>query len=133
MARVDWVEDRLQNWARWWLGRRGELGYGSTNPLGAGGGGRYREASIPIMDAEASATDEAIGRLQPAGLGLTVREFYAGAGGIADKAARLCCSEATIYRRIEQAHAQLAEDFRAQRERAMVERNRVQQLQRSAR
>lgn len=129
MPRIDWVEERLQNWARWWLGRRGELGYGSTNPLGAGGGGRYREASIPIMDAEASATEDAIGRLQPAGLGLTVREYYVGAGGIADKAARLCCSEATVHRRIEQAHAQLAEDFRAQRERAQAERDRVERLQ----
>lgn len=130
MPRIDWVEDRLQNWALWWLGRRGELGYGSTNPLGASGGGRYREASVPVMDAEADATDQAISRLSPSGLGLTVREFYAGAGGMADKCARLACSEATVYRRIEQAHAQLAEDFRAQRERAQAERARVEGLQR---
>lgn len=129
MPRIDWVEERLQNWALWWLGRRGELGYGSSNPLGAGGGGGYREATVPIMDAEASNTDEAIGRLSPPGLALTVREFYAGAGGIADKAQRLACSEATIHRRVEQAHAQLAEDFRGQRERAQAERARVERLQ----
>ena len=133
MARIEWVEYRLQNWARWVLARgdSGGLGY-SRIQLGQPEAGRrslYVETKIPINDVEASATDDAVDRLYPPGLSLTVREFYTGRGGIADKARRLCCAESTIYARIDAAHRQLADALVDQQRRAKQERERVEALQ----
>lgn len=130
MARIDWIELRLQNWARWVLARRGELGFQSSDTMRAGGTAGYRQAAIPIGDAEASDTDQAIRRLYPGGLALAVHEFYTGQGGVADKAARLCIAESILYRRIDQAHAQLAEHFLAKQDKAKAERARVEALAR---
>jgi hypothetical protein len=129
MARIDWVEQRLQNWARWKLARGGdgELGYAAVNLHAADAGrGGYVTASIPISDVEASDTDEAVGRLYPGGLRLTVLEVYVGRGGIRDKAMRLACSEATIHARVDQAHRQLADHFLAQADKRRRERERVE-------
>jgi len=40
MARIDWVETRLQNWARWRLARGGDgqLGYAAVSLADADGG-----------------------------------------------------------------------------------------------
>ena len=136
MPRLDWVEERLQNWALWKIARGGgELGYGGSD-LGAANGGRsgYITAAIPIMEAEASATDDAVNGLVPAGTVKTVHEYYVGPGGHQDKAVRLGISVAAMYARIEKAHHQLAEMFvaqREQRERQRLERERVEALQRS--
>lgn len=136
MPRIDWVEERLQNWARWKIARGGgELGYGGID-LGTANGGRsgYVTASIPILETEASATDDAVNRLVPAGTVLTVHEYYVGPGGHQEKALRLGISVAAMYARIEKAHQQLAELFiaqREQRERQRLERERVELLQRS--
>lgn len=132
MARIEWVEHRLQNWARWQLCRGGGvLGYAQVQLASGVNAGRdgYVTAAIPISDVEASETDTAIGRLNPPGLALTVREVYAGAGGLRDKAQRLCCSEATVHARVDQAHKQLAAFFLDAEQRRKVERARVEQLQ----
>jgi hypothetical protein len=129
MARIDWIEQRLQNWARWKLARGGdgELGYAQVD-LHAADAGRsgYVTATIPISDVEASDTDEAVARLYPGGLRLTVLEVYVGRGGIKDKAKRLACSEATIHARIDHAHRQLADHFLAQADKRRRERERVE-------
>jgi hypothetical protein len=135
MPRIDWVEARLQNWALWKTARGGgNLGCGGTD-LGAANGGRsgYVTASIPIMEVEASATDDAVNRLVPAGTVLTVHKYYLGPGGHQDRALSLGISVAAMYARIEKAHHQLAELFIAQREereRRRLERERVEALQR---
>lgn len=134
MARIEFVEERLQNWARWKIARgAGEMGY-SQSDMGGANGGRsgYVTAAVPIVDAEASATDEAVGRLHPGGLSLTVHAFYCGAGGHKDKAALLWCSVAAMYARIDQAHRQLADHFLAQQDRQRAERARVDALQRGS-
>lgn len=131
MPRIDWIEERLQNWARWKIARTtGDTGH-SARDLGAANGGRsgYITAAVPIIEAEAAATDEAIERLDPPGLGLTVHRFYLDTGGHVEKAARLCISVATMYARIDRAHQQLAEHFRARQERQRQERARIQALQ----
>lgn len=134
MARIDWVEDRLQNWARWKVARGGgNMGYSGVDLAGANGGrSGYVTAAVPILDAEAAATDEAVGRLQPGGLCLTVHQFYCGPGGHKEKAGQLCCSVPAMYARIDQAHRQLADHFLAQQERQRVERARVEALQRGS-
>ncbi len=136
MARIDWIEQRLQVWARWVLtrGGGGVLGYAGVN-LADSDAGRsgYASAAVPLLEAEAADTDAAVQQLTPTGLRLTVAEYYAGRGGIADKAARLCCAEATVYARLDQAHRQLAAHFVALSARRKEERARVEALQQQAR
>lgn len=131
MARVEWVEQRLLNWARWKLGGGGEgrMGYAAVK-LGGPNAGRsgYVTAAVPVLEAEASATDDAVNRLTPAGLSLTVHRYYLDNGGHQEKAQALGISVATLYARIERAHVQLAVDFQEQRERRQRERDRVEAL-----
>lgn len=135
MARDEEIERRLRVWARWLLTRGGSgvMGYAKVDlaEIVVGGGG-YATASVPLLAAEAAETDEAVQLLYPGGLKLTVLEYYAGRGGIAEKAARLCCSEATIHHRLGQVHRQLAEHFAAREQKRRQERERVEQLQRAA-
>jgi hypothetical protein len=139
MARIEWIEHRLLNWARWKMQRGGGvggLGYASVNLIGAlSGGGRQHcaETVVPTNEIEAAATDAAISRLHPGGLALAVREHYTGRGGIKDQARRLCCAESTLHARIAQAHRQLADHFLAQQDKAKAERARVEALQAKAR
>lgn len=135
MARIEWVEHRLQNWARWRMCRgAGMLGYARAD-LASGQTGRdgFVEASIPISDVEASETDQAIQRLNPPGLALTLVEVYCGRGGLKDKARRLCCSEVTVHARVDQAHRQLVRLLDEARKARESERQRVEALTASVR
>lgn len=135
MARIEWVESRLLNWARWKLDPGdGALGYARPNVAGINAGrDGYIEASIPISDVEASETEQAVQRLNPPGLVMTVFEVYCGAGGIKDKARRLCCAEATVHARIDQAHRQLATHLAERQRQREAERARVERVQASVR
>lgn len=129
MARIEWIEHRLLNWARWKLGRScGGLGYSSVN-LASASSGRdgYVEARIPINDVEASDTDDAVARL-PSELKATVLEVYTGPGGEGDHLRRLCCAKATMHARIGRAHKLLADHFNALDDRARRERARVESI-----
>ena len=133
MARIEWIEHRLLNWARWKMAAgSGALGFAAVSMSEANADrDGYIEAAIPISDVEAGETDAAVRRLNPPGLHLTVVEVYTGRGGIKDKAKRLCCAEATVHARIDQAHRQIAAQLNERRRRADDERARVQALQRS--
>jgi len=131
MARIDWVDQRLQNWARWKVQRGGGvLGYAQVQ-LSAANSGRdgYVSSAIPTSDVEASETDCEVNRLSPPGLMLTVTEHYVGRGGIKDKLLRLCCAEQTYHKRIDQAHQQMAARFLETHARQRDERYRVEALQ----
>lgn len=129
MARIDWIEHRLQNWARWKLAR-GSGSMSSVNLLAADmPRDPYSDKPIPISDCEASDTDEAVERLYPSELKVTVLEHYCGAGGMRHKLTRLCCSEPTLHARIGRAHRLLADHFLAKQDKAKAERDRVEQLQ----
>lgn len=136
MARIEAMEHRLLNWARWKLTRgTGALGYSSvdlTNPTPTMRE-PYAEVPVPTNAIEAAETDDAVNRLHPGGLRLAVVEFYVGRGGVKDKARRLCIGESTLYLRIDQAHQQLAEHFLARDAKARAERRRVEGLQQSVR
>jgi hypothetical protein len=134
MARIEWVDQRLLNWARWVAsGGSGVLGYAGVNLADADAGrDGYASATIPISDVEASETNDAVERL-PSELKATIAEVYLGSGGIKDKLKRLACSEATLHRRVDQAHRLLADHFTAQDDKRRAERARVEALQRSVR
>jgi hypothetical protein len=135
MARIDWIERRLLNWARWRLTRgMGGLGYAGVNLAEAGTAAATDDPNpIPISDVEASETADALLRLNPPGLRLSVEEFYIGRGGVRDKCRRLCCGESTLYARIDQAHRQLADLLNEADKRRRAERERVEGVLRSAR
>jgi hypothetical protein len=126
MARIEDIERRLLNWARWKMGgRSGGLGYASLNMAAVTvGGGRdgYRESTIPTNDCEAAETDQAVMTL-PSELRRTVEVVYVEGGGMASKARRLCVGERTVQMRIETAHRHIS--------RWLAEQNRVRQEQRA--
>lgn len=134
MARIDWVERRLLNWARWTTSRgAGNLGYAAVR-LGSGVGTReaYREARIPLSDCEAEETARAVLAL-PSELRATVEAHYTLGATVDEQLRHLCIARPTLYARLERADARLARwlDDR-QRERA-AERARVEEVQRRAR
>lgn len=135
MARIEWVEHRLQNWARWRLGSGGgSLGYSASRPTPEGVVLRepYAEVPIPVSEIEASDTDALVSRL-PGELRRTVEEWYVGTGTLAEKLARLCCAARTLHDRIDRAHRIIAEHLHAKRQRQDDERRRVEALQQGRR
>jgi hypothetical protein len=136
MPRLEWIEFRLNNWARWRLTRGGGvLGYAAVNMADPTPGVRepYAAVAIPTNDVEASETQDAIQKLTTPELKRAVEEFYLGKGGIRDKARRLCCGESTVYARVEQAHHQLATLLTEKQTKARDERARVELQQHLAR
>jgi hypothetical protein len=133
MARIEDIERRLQNWARARLGSgSGELGYASVNLTGDTSREAYRTARIPTLDCEADETEQGVMALESR-LRATVEQVYLGPGGMAQKAAQLCCSVATVKSRIWEAHRLLAAWFSARAAAARSERDRVERMQRQAR
>lgn len=66
MARIEWVKQRLENWARWsQQTESGALGYPKQSAFARMGpsGGR-NEGMVPVSDLEASETDDAVKSMQ---------------------------------------------------------------------
>lgn len=130
MARIDWVETRLLNWARWKAGGGSFSGdYAKVNWGAEGVRGRYAEVQIPTNAIEAGDTDAAVQAL-PGELRATVTEFYVGEGGEAQHLQQLQCTRSTMHARIERAHRLLAERWNTQRAARDAERSRVESLRR---
>lgn len=133
MARIEDIERRLLNWARWRIDRTsGVLGYAAASlEERVDGEGWDAQAVIPTVDCEASDTEVAVQALESR-LKATVEEVYLKGGGLRRKAAQLCCSEATIHARIDEAHRKLSTWFTDRQQQRQAERERVQRLQRLA-
>lgn len=108
MARIDDIERRLLNWARWKAGPSGgSMGYARTNwGADVGTSLRYRDAKIPTVDCEAEETDRAVTAL-PGELRATVVQVYLCPGPDEERAARLQCARVTMHARISRAHVVL--------------------------
>lgn len=133
MARIEDIERRLQNWARWKVGgSAGGLGYASVNLAGDTSRALYREARIPTDDCEAEETDRAVASLDSE-LRRTVEVVYLDGGGTKRKADLLNCTESTIKSRIWRAHRQLSCWLTERQRERQAERARVAALQRNAR
>jgi hypothetical protein len=132
MARDEEMERRLQNWARWKLGASaGGLGYGRCNWNMEPSGTRYREATIPTNDCEASITDQAVASLEDR-LRQTIEQVYLTGDSAAIDARKLGCSEATVKARVWEAHRRMVTWFADRAAVARQERERVEVLQRAA-
>lgn len=67
MARIDWVKQRLENWARWCQqSESGALGYPKQSAFVRMGvpSARSSDAAVPVQSIEASETDDAVKSLQ---------------------------------------------------------------------
>jgi hypothetical protein len=67
MARIDWVKQRLENWARWCQqSESGALGYPKQSAFVRMGvpSARSSDSAVPVQSIEASETDDAVKSLQ---------------------------------------------------------------------
>lgn len=132
MARVDWIDARLCNWARWKIGgRTGGLGFSAvrTDAVVIDRSGYDAQAIIPTDDAEASVTDQAVAALV-AELRRTIEVFYLHPGSIDTKLRLLVVTRATLYARLERADRALVRWLSERQQRQQAERARVEGLQR---
>jgi hypothetical protein len=126
MARIEWVQQRLENWARWHANTSsGGLGYATQAAFLAIAAGRdhANQARIPIDEIEASTTDEAVEALK-LGYGhlhQTLRLFYLKGVGIKGTAQTMRRAESTIKAQLAQADALLAAWFTDRKRRKEAE------------
>lgn len=113
MARIEWVRQRLNNWALWKEREgRGSLGFYTASAftkmvVDTSG---YRELMSTVDDIEAQATDEAVQSLlgEHAHLHRTLVLIYLEDTGIRRAAGLLACAESTVKARLEQADHHIA-------------------------
>lgn len=121
MARIEWVELRLKNWALWAAkGQDGGLGFKKTSALMERvDNDRYREAPLPIDDIDAEVTDRGVASLKPtrAHLYATLQMFYVRGKGTQESARELGCAASTISARLGEADRALALWFTEEQER----------------
>jgi len=129
MARIEWVKDRLDNWARWSAKRvAGAQGYPRQSVFTRlAGKGTRAEAVVPIDDVDASITDDAVQALRwdKPHLYLTLVHVYLDGWDIKRVARQLVKAESTIKAQLEQADHALAGWFRARDERQRAARQAV--------
>jgi DNA-directed RNA polymerase specialized sigma24 family protein len=117
MARVEWVKQRLDNWARWKQREQSSgLGFYTQSAFlrVAVDGGGYRDAVIPVDDNDGRATDEAVQSLLGSHphLHRTLVLIYLEDTGIRQAALKLVCAESTVKARLEQADHHIATHLR---------------------
>lgn len=124
MARIEWVKQRLDNWALW---KEREVGRGSGFYLqssflkvGSSQGG-YREAVIPVDEVDASLTNSAVEslRLTKSHLYITLQYIYIDGIGIRATALKMARAEATIKANLDQADHAIAVWFRNRQDAAV--------------
>ena len=124
MARIEWVELRLRNWALWAArGQDGGLGFKKTSVLVERvDNDRYREAPLPIDEVDAALTDAGVQTLKAPRphLFATLQMFYVKGKGVKESARELGCADSTISARLGEADRALALWFTEQQERQKV-------------
>lgn len=123
MARVEWVKQRLDNWARWKDRQQGHgLGFYSQSAFlrMAVDGGGFRDASIPVDDVEAGKTDRAVQALRVPfpHLHRTLELIYLEDTGVPECARQLCRAVSTVHANLALADLQIATYLRQQAEEA---------------
>jgi len=135
MARDQDIDRRLQNWARWRASMRGTGGNFATCDMTqerVDGGGYDAPMVVPILDEEASVTDQAVQALE-AGLRDAVMAFYVYPGGIEQRARRIGVAVPTVYARLDVAHRRISSWLADRAQQARQQRELVEKLQGAAR
>lgn len=94
----------MRNWARWKTGA--PIGLAVSSAYQLEGRGRREEAPIPLLNGEALDVDKAVHDL-PGELYHVVEQYWLKRGTMRDRARRCHCSEATFYRRLDDAHSRV--------------------------
>ncbi len=116
MARIEWVAQRLENWALWHERKRaGGLGY-ATQAIFADGPaarGQVEGPRIPVLELEAAITDEAVEHLKlgDGHLYQTLRLYYLRGLGVKETARTMRRAESTIHEQLGRADRKLADWF----------------------
>jgi hypothetical protein len=112
MARIEWIKQRLENWAMWKeRGEAGGRGWASQSPfLNTVVTGGYRQCMVPVDDVEASITNDAVEslRLTRGHLYETLQSIYPRGLGIKETARRMLRAESTIKAQLDQADHAIA-------------------------
>lgn len=121
MARIEWVKQRLYNWALWVeRGDAGTRGFYTSSSFtwDAVDTSGYRDVPIPVDEVEAGQTDQAVQALRAdkAHLFRTIEVIYIEGESIRRAAIELCCAESTVKARLEQVDHAIALWLRAKRE-----------------
>lgn len=137
MARIEYIEHRLRNWARWICMLGTSSGSLSSVDLtqervDKSGGGYDANTVVPIDDAEATETQRAVAALDSE-LRDVIEAVYVKTSSAAKAARKLGVAEATVHGRVERAHYRLQGWFSARDEAARRERERVEALRDSIR
>lgn len=128
MARIEWVKQRLDNWALYREREAaGGLGFAKQSSFlnAAATTDRYRESKIPVDDIDAAETNQAVQSLRPARSHLyaTLDAYYLRGLGEKGSARHLGVVESTVRARLEEADRALALWFgerQAQRKKTYV-------------
>lgn len=125
MARIEWVKQRLDNWALWKEreanGGRGF--YAATSFLKEGSSqGGYRETVIPVDEVDASTTNAAVEslRLTRSHLYVTLQLIYIDGIGIRATALKMAKAESTIKANLDQADHAISVWFRNRQDAAVA-------------
>ena len=137
MARIEWVKQRLENWARWHeRAAGGGLGFASQSSfLKDVDSSRYREAWVPVDEVEAGVTDKGVATLRASGrshLYRTLELIYLKGVGIKVTARSIDRAESTVHAHLEQADAWLSEWFGERKRLQAEQRARVEQVIRTS-
>ncbi len=120
MARIEWVKQRLDNWARWASQREsGALGYPKQAAFARlAPGGTSMGAAVPVDSLDASITDDAVQsfRWTHPHIHLTLRCHYIDGFEIRRVALKMSRAESTIKAHLDQADHLIAAWFRARDE-----------------
>jgi len=114
MARIEWVKQRLENWALWKEREvHSGLGFAKQSVLLSDAVDRYREASIPVDSVDAALTNTAVESLRDgrSHLYMTLQLIYIAGIGIRETARRMARAESTIKAHLEQADHALSQWF----------------------
>jgi hypothetical protein len=119
MARIEWVKQRLENWALWKERERsGGLGFSTQSVLLSDPVDRGREMPLPVLEIEAEQTNQAVESLKlgRGHLYVTLQYIYIKGVGVKEAARRMSRAESTIKANLEQADHAIRLWFDAQAE-----------------
>jgi hypothetical protein len=115
MARIEWVKQRLDNWALWHERQAGGgLGFATQSSfLQEFDSGRYRQAWVPCDEVEAGVTDQGVAalRLVDEGLFDVLVLMYLKGSGVSGAAVTLHIAPSSVHARLDRADRRLSEWF----------------------
>ena len=119
MARIEWVKQRLENWALWKdKEANGGLGFATRSVLLSDAVDRYRETVMPVDDIEAELTNQAVETLRESKVHLyeVIHLIYVAGVGIKETARRVGRAESTVKANLDQSDHVLSRWFIERRE-----------------